>query len=465
MFKDINPADDRSRTPSGVDLHDWGGGDGFLDLTLPAGLTVRVVLQWNQPFASVSPNNGAQVDLDLYVTSTPDAAGLGNPIASSIGQQGRTGNPRGDAVEIVSVSNFGASEATFYIAIEHYDGSQEMIPQNSTTPLEFRLVFFESNFRNTHIQGITDHTSAFGGPTMYGHAVASEVVSVAAVPWFDTQMFNPEFTPSEVTDPEDFSSRGGAITVQFDAAGNFVPRTSQEPDLAAVDGNNTTFFGVSLNLSGYEGEPDAFPNFFGTSAAAPNAAAVAALMREYHGALTPAEILAAMVNNAMDITGARASVGRDDVPGAGLLDANAAIGALQKAPEGTIDTPSGNVSITIGESVNFTGTGTSPDGNVPLSFFWDFGGGADNAAVEDPGQVVFNRAGAFTVTFTVSDNQGNSDTATVKVTVSTPVRVSGTGGGGCTLDPHGAADYTLLIALGGILAYMVWRRRAGQRMY
>ncbi len=191
-------------------------------------------------------------------------------------------------------------------------------------------------------------------------------------------------------------------------------------------------------------------------------------MREYHGALTPAEILAAMVNTAMDITGARASVGRDDVTGAGLLDANAAIGALQKAPEGTIDTPSGNVSITIGESVNFTGTGTSPDGNEPLSFFWDFGGGADNTAVEDPGQVVFNRAGAFTVTFTVSDNQGNSDTATVKVTVSIPVRVSGTGGGGgggCTLDPHGAADYTLLIALGGILVYMVWRRRAGQRMY
>jgi PKD repeat protein len=475
VFRDINPADDLSTTPTGNDLHDWGGGDGFLDLTLPPASTVRVVLQWNQPFASVSPSNGAQVDLDLYITPAPDAAGLSTPIVSSIGQQGSTGNPRGDAIEIVSVSNVGSSPMSVYLAIEHHDGSQGMIPQDSTTPLEFRLVFFESNFRQTSIQGILDHTSAFGGPTMYGHAVAPGVASVAAVPWFDTQMFNPEFTPSAATDPEDFSSRGGAISVQFNASGAFVPRTSHEPDIAAVDGNNTTFFGFTLNLDGYEGEPDTFPNFFGTSAAAPNAAAVAALMREYHGALTPAEILAAMVNTAIDITGTRAAVGRDDVTGAGLIDANAAIGALQLGPEGTIDTPSANVDITTGQSVNFSGTGTSPDGHVPLSFFWDFDGGAVNSTQVGPGEVVFSRAGTFTVTLTVSDSQGNSDAtpATLTVTVSdpaavTPVNVSGGrgggGGGGCTLDPNGSADFTLLIALSSILAYVAWRRRTGSPM-
>ena len=478
VFKDISAADDRSRTPSGNDLHDWGGGDGFLDVTLPPGSTVRVVLQWNQPFSSVSPSNGAQVDLDLYITPTPNVSGLRSPIVRSIGQQGSTGNPRGDAVEIASVSNFGASSTTVYIAIEHYDGSQSMIPQDSTTPLEFRLVFFESNFRNTAIQGILNHTSLYGGPTMYGHSVAPGVVSVAAVPWFDTQVFEPDFTPSALTDPEDFSSRGGPISVQFDASGAFVPRTSHEPDIAAVDGNNTTFFGSALNLGGYEGEPDAFPNFFGTSAAAPNAAAVAALMREYHGALTPAEILAAMVNTAIDITGARASVGRDDVTGYGLIDANAALGSLQEGPNGTIHTPSGNVSIDKGDSVHFSGSGTSPDGHVPLSFFWNFDGGAANSTLKDPGNVVFSNAGSFTVTLTVTDSQGNSDStpATIQVTVRNPsptpapgpVAVSGGsgggGGGGCTLDPNGASDFTLLIALGGILAYVSWRRRAGLRM-
>jgi hypothetical protein len=475
VFRDLHLEDDRDRTPTGKDLHDWGRGDGFLDLTLPPASTVRVVLQWNQPFASVSSGNGAQVDLDLYMTPTPDAVGLSNPMVSSIGQQGTTGKPRGDAVEIVSVSNVGNSPMTVYLAIEHYDGSQEMIPQDRSTPLEFRVVFFESNFRETSIQGIVNHTSAYGGPTMYGHAVAPGVVSVAAVPWFDTQMFNPDFTPSITTDPEDFSSRGGAISVQFDASGAFVPRTSQEPDIASVDGNNTTFFGSTLNLEGYEGEPDAFPNFFGTSAAAPNAAAVAALMREYHGAITPDELLAAMVNTAIDITGTRAAVGRDDVTGAGLIDANAAIGALQREPEGGIDTPSGNVDIATGQSVNFSGTGTSPDGHEPLSFFWDFGGGAANSFQEDPGEVVFSQAGTFAVTFTVTDSQGNSDStpATLTVTVrepasGTPVNVnggsSGGGGGGCALDPHGSADFTLLIALSSILTYMAWRRRTGPPM-
>ncbi len=314
---------------------------------------------------------------------------------------------------------------------------------------------------------------------MYGHSVAPGVVSVAAVPWFDTQVFKPDFSPTSVTDPEDFSSRGGAISVQFSRSGAFVPRTSQEPDIAAVDGNNTTFFGSTLNLGGYEGEPDSHPNFFGTSAAAPNAAAVAALMRKYHGALSPAEILAALVDTAVDITGARASVGPDDVTGAGLIDANAAIGALQQEPNGQISSPSGNVTLTKGQAVNFRASGTSPDGNVPLSYFWNFGGGAPNSSQQNPGNVVFNTVGVFTVTLTVTDSQGNSDStpATIRVTVNssaptppppapapTPSNPPGAvtnsgGGGGCTLDPNGAADYTLLIALSVILAYLGWRRR------
>ena len=470
VFRDIDPADDQEATPTGNDLHDWGGGDGFLDLTLPPGATMRVVLQWNQPFASISSVDGAQIDLDLYITRTPDAAGLRNPLASSMGLQGNTGNPRGDAVEIASLTNSNGSPTTFYIAIEHHDGSQEMIPQDSATPLEFRLVFFESHYRQTQIQGIADSTSAFGGATMYGHPVAPGVVSVAAVPWFDTPLFNPVFGPSAAIDPEDFSSRGGAISVHFNAAGAFARRTTQEPDIAAVDGNNTTFFGLTLDLNGYEGEPDAFPNFFGTSAAAPNAAAVAALMREYHGAVTPAEILTAMVDTAIDVTGTRAANGRDDVTGAGLIDANAAIGALQVEPEGVIDTPTTDVSITTGDAVHFSGAGTSPDGNKPLSFFWDFGGGAANMATEDPGAVVFNRAGTFVVTLTVSDRLGNSDTtpATRTVTVRTPVVVNNSngsgGGGGCALDPNGGADFTLLIALSGVIAYLAWRRRAASRM-
>ncbi|MDH3602659.1 MAG: hypothetical protein OEU26_23845, partial [Candidatus Tectomicrobia bacterium] len=176
LFTDIADADDTAATPSGNDLHDWGNGDGFLDVTLPPGASIRVVLQWNQPFASVSPGQGAEVDLDLYITPTPNAFGLAIPLRSSRDVQGATGSPRGDALEIAFYQNATSQPETVYLAIEHFDGNQEMIPQDDTTPLEFRLVFFESN-SGTQIQGITDGSSAFGGPTMYGHAVAPGVVS------------------------------------------------------------------------------------------------------------------------------------------------------------------------------------------------------------------------------------------------------------------------------------------------
>src|SRR6185369_14134501 len=80
-----------------------------------------------------------------------------------------------------------------------------------------------------------------------------------------------------------------------------------------------------------------------------------------------------------------------------------------QAPNGTIDTPAVNTTITAGQSVSFTGTGSDPDNNLPLTFAWNFGGGATNSTVEDPGAVVFATAGTYTVTFTVSDAKGLAD--------------------------------------------------------
>jgi uncharacterized repeat protein (TIGR01451 family) len=79
-----------------------------------------------------------------------------------------------------------------------------------------------------------------------------------------------------------------------------------------------------------------------------------------------------------------------------------------QAPDGTIDTPAGPVTITAGQSVPFAGTGTDPDGH-PLSFRWTFGGGAPDSLAEDPGPVVFTTAGSYTVTFTVTDSLGLAD--------------------------------------------------------
>ncbi|MBI3608695.1 MAG: PKD domain-containing protein [Nitrospirae bacterium] len=88
----------------------------------------------------------------------------------------------------------------------------------------------------------------------------------------------------------------------------------------------------------------------------------------------------------------------------------AVCGATSEIQDYVVDARSGtDVEITAGQSVYFAGTGTDPDGNVPLTSRWNFGGGAADQSVEDPGSVAFNTPGTYTVTFTVTDSLGLSD--------------------------------------------------------
>jgi hypothetical protein len=108
-------------------------------------------------------------------------------------------------------------------------------------------------------------------------------------------------------------------------------------------------------------------------------------------------------------------------PWASIAEINlTGISAGNVPPNGVIDTPTGDVTISAGSSVEFTGTGTDPDANLPLTFLWDFGDPAiADATVEDPGSVVFPNPGTYTVTFTVTDALGATDATpdTIVVTV------------------------------------------------
>jgi len=95
------------------------------------------------------------------------------------------------------------------------------------------------------------------------------------------------------------------------------------------------------------------------------------------------------------------------------------LGVSNLPPDGTIDTPAADVTIMTGESVNFTGSYSDPEGDLVAAYLWTFGTGSGvaDATVEDPGPVQFDSPGSFTVRFTVTDSNGASDPTPGQVTV------------------------------------------------
>src|SRR4051794_40751243 len=113
----------------------------------------------------------------------------------------------------------------------------------------------------------TEYVQPFA-PSIFGHPTARGANAVAA------------YDPFRPTMPEPFTSVGGDLPILFDSQGNRFsqPDVRRKPEVAATDGGNTTFF-----VSDATEDKDNLPNFFGTSAAAPHAAAISALVLQARG--------------------------------------------------------------------------------------------------------------------------------------------------------------------------------------
>ncbi|MGH7740978.1 MAG: PKD domain-containing protein, partial [Candidatus Eiseniibacteriota bacterium] len=89
--------------------------------------------------------------------------------------------------------------------------------------------------------------------------------------------------------------------------------------------------------------------------------------------------------------------------------ANVTVTGSNLGPVATIVSPAGDLAIAAGQAVQLTGTAIDPDNNYPLSYAWNLGGGAPNQTALNPGQVIFNTPGSYTVTFSATDALGEPD--------------------------------------------------------
>jgi len=284
----------------GGEFHDFDSGAGvdvFQSLTIPDNSGFGISFQWDSPFFSVSGGAGSLNDLDIFLF---DQSGT-NILASSVNQ-----NVGNDAVEFFSFFNDGSlGTDTFNLAISKVEGLDPGLMKY--------ILFGEST--------LNEYDTASG--TVFGHPNARGAEAVGAAFYQDT----PEFG----VDPallEPFSS-AGPTPILFDTAGNRLanPEIRLKPEIIAADGTNTTFFPPPF-LDPRDPEGDGFPNFFGTSAAAPHAAAVAALMLDAAPDMSPSEIYRILETTALDME----SPGFDFDSGFGLIQADRAVAATVPEP-------------------------------------------------------------------------------------------------------------------------------------
>lgn len=305
-------------TNMGSIVHDFnpapgpGARDSRMRVTIDNGGTF--VFQWDNPYNGLTGTATADLDIRLYQagTNTVKFSGLDDNIVSGRPLEFLTINPGVYDIEI----------------------TQAQLAPGAVAPTRFK---FAGEFGLNTVEYDGNRSSAFG------HSASNAGISVAAVPWFQAPPISP-ITPIRT---EDFSSTGGS-TIVFDSSGNRLVKNvvTQKPDFAGIDGVNTSFFGSDIPQ-----DADTLPNFFGTSSAAPNVAAVVALIKQTSPNATQDQILAGLKGTARPLNGTASGVW-DSSGGFGLIDANASVPAFASPPAATVTTVSPDPRGTLVSSIN-----------------------------------------------------------------------------------------------------------------
>ncbi len=91
-----------------------------------------------------------------------------------------------------------------------------------------------------------------------------------------------------------------------------------------------------------------------------------------------------------------------------------------------IASPSSDDAIYKGEAADFQGI--VEGGDAPFTYSWNFGAsGVENSDKKDPGNVTFQTVGNYTITFTVTDKDGDEGKDSVTVTIKPSCDINGDG--------------------------------------
>jgi hypothetical protein len=268
-----------------MDFNPGGPTDTTFGIKVEPGETLVVDLQWAEPW------NGVTDDLDAFLLSES-----GELLASSQ-EKNVTGTQT--PVEIVGRKNNSSTAKTFRLVVNRRLGV-------ANPRLKFIVMLDGPEF------GETEYPESSGGdvvgPTIYGHAGAASAISVAAIPFNST------------TEPEEYSSRGpvthyfGPVEGALPAEPLLTPEELAKPDVTATDCGATTFFARKVG---------SIWRFCGTSAAAPHAAAIVALLRQGDANANVEEIRESLLSTATPI-----GAFPPTAIGSGLADARSAIESL-----------------------------------------------------------------------------------------------------------------------------------------
>jgi hypothetical protein len=276
-------------------VHNFTSSDEGNNITIPNNGTVSLFLKWDEWSTTTD-------DFDLYLSRTSD----GQVLAFSVNDQGTSGAA---PTEDLSYTNQTGASLNAFISIVRFRGTRspnmDLFVEGSTS--------------------IPQYVNPAGSLTDFG--VSPRALVVGAACW------------QAPTTIESYSSRGPTINPSG---------TGVKPDITGLDGVSSGTFGASTGCTGANG-------FFGTSAAAPNVAGAAALVKDANPTFSQDQIKSKLRSL---VTDAGAS-GEDATFGAGVLSLGSLSVPTASCPT---DTPriSVSTSVTSGAlQATLTASGTS----------------------------------------------------------------------------------------------------------